>query len=102
IGLVVFASGVVGTMQWLCLRRWVRRASLWVLAWVVGVSISVAIFVAIPRVSPAGFENVSVAIMVASSGLTLGAITGITLIVLLREKVFLAQSSVEAEKGNRI
>lgn len=79
---------VLGLAQWLALRRFVRRAALWMpanaLAWACGM---VAIFAGIDFALGGGFSSGTVPILIltlACSGAIVGAVHGLALVWLLR------------------
>jgi hypothetical protein len=82
------AGAILGTPQWLVLRRYVRRAALWVpanaLAWVPGMVIAFyaadSIFVAGNGMSTVVFAIVTL----AAIGAVVGAIHGLALVWLVR------------------
>ena len=87
VALVLFgavAGASMGTAQWLVLRRQVSQTGWWVLASIVGVALSVAVFFTVT----AGVEEAAgVAGGGALSGAVYGAITGGVLVWLLRQPV---------------
>ena len=79
----VMVGGMVGTMQWLVLRRWVYRAGWWILANTLGWATA---FLADPVVVLALWPSAVLATIMGevTFGAVLGAITGVTLVWLSR------------------
>jgi hypothetical protein len=77
-GLAV-AGAAVGTLQWVVLRRWVSRAGWWVLASSISWIVAEYAYLKLTRAS-----DVRLLLGTAVSGALSGAITGLTLVRLMR------------------
>jgi hypothetical protein len=82
---------ILGTPQWLVLRRHVRRAAIWIaanaLAWVPGMVLA---FVAADFIFSAGIRMTTVVLAIAplvTVGAVVGAIHGLTLVWLVRPRL---------------
>jgi hypothetical protein len=81
----ILASGTPGFLQWLILRRRVAKSGWWVLAWILGSAGAVAIY-AIGSFSDSGtaLSGYRLVTILLCSGLGLGVITGVPLLLILR------------------
>jgi hypothetical protein len=73
------AGAAVGTLQWVVLRRWVSRAGWWVLASSISWVVAEYVYLEMTRAS-----DVHLLLGAAVSGALSGAITGLTLVGLIR------------------
>ena len=76
---MLVAGAVVGTLQWLVLRRWAQRAGWWVLASSISWVAAEYAYLTLTRSS-----DVNLLLCAAVSGAISGAITGLTLVGLMR------------------
>ncbi len=87
ITVIALAIAPPGILQWLILRKQVPKAGWWLLAWLLGVTGSLGIFLMTGLISPGGVVSVtSVVLMIIGAGTILAVITGVSLLVLLNQK----------------
>ena len=77
---------VVGIAQWIVLRRRIKAAGWWVLANIVAWVLFGALE-GLPAVTKMSYYDVRISVISAIGGLLAGAVTGVTLVWLLRQRV---------------